>query len=428
MKINRLEVENVKRVQAVQLEPRSTGLTVIGGKNGQGKTSVLDAILWGLGGNKYKPSEAKRQDSAGDPRIQIEMDNGLVVIREGKNASLKVIDQHGNKAGQQLLDELIGQLALDLPKFLNASAKEKAETLLQVIGVGQQLAAFDRDYEKIYNERHLVGQTYTRKKKHAEDLPFEQGVPETEVSASELIQQQQAILAKNGENQRLCQRRDELARAVQSQQVSVDSLANQLRVAQEKLTVLRADYNTASRTAASLADESTAELETSLRQIDDTNRRVRINADKQRAEQEAADLGQQVEDLTAKLETVRKQRMDLLNGANLPLPGLSIDLVGDLVYNGQKWDCMSSSEQLRIAVAIVRQLRPDCQFVLLDKTEQMDLDTLTDFGKWLVIATRVSTGGECSIIIEDGLVANVSLAAASPSVSPSVSPFDQEGF
>jgi hypothetical protein len=69
---------------------------------------------------------------------------------------------------------------------------------------------------------------------------------------------------------------------------------------------------------------------------------------------------------------------------------------------------MSGSEQLKVATAIVRKLNPNCGFVLLDKLEQMDLDTLTEFGAWLteqglqVIATRVSTGDECSIVIEDG--------------------------
>ena len=83
---------------------------------------------------------------------------------------------------------------------------------------------------------------------------------------------------------------------------------------------------------------------------------------------------------------------------------------GELIYNGQKWDNMSGSEQLRVSTAIVRRLNPDCGFVLLDKLEQMDLDTLQEFGKWLeqeglqAIATRVSTGDECSIIIEDGYV------------------------
>ena len=69
---------------------------------------------------------------------------------------------------------------------------------------------------------------------------------------------------------------------------------------------------------------------------------------------------------------------------------------------------MSGSEQLKVSTAIVRRLNPNCGFVLMDKLEQMDLHTLQEFGKWLeaeglqAIATRVSTGDECSIVISDG--------------------------
>ncbi len=430
VKINRLEIENVKRVQAVQIEPSPSGLTVIGGKNDQGKTSVLDAILWAIGGNKFRPSQPKREGSSADPRIRIEMDNGLVVIREGKNASLKVIDAYGRKAGQTLLDELIGQLALNLPAFMHGSAKDKAETLLQAIGVGEQLATFDREADRLYNERHLLGQTLTRKKKHAEDLPFEQGVPEQEVSVSELIQQQQAILARNGENQRLRARRDELAVTVRRIDAELQLLRDRLRETEERLAAAQDEFVIASKSVAELVDESTAELEASLRRIDDTNRRVRINAEKRRAEADAADLEAQVEELTTQLEEVRDNRKKLLDSADLPLPDLSVEN-GELTYRGQQWDCMSGSDQLRVAVAIARKLKPECHFVLLDKTEQMDLDTLREFGAWLeaeglqVIATRVSTGGECSIIIEDGLVAG---AAPVVTTVTAPSPFDQEGF
>ena len=64
MKINKLEIENVKRIKAVKVEPKASGLTVIGGNNNQGKTSVLDSIAWALGGERYKPSQATREGSA----------------------------------------------------------------------------------------------------------------------------------------------------------------------------------------------------------------------------------------------------------------------------------------------------------------------------------------------------------------------------
>lgn len=71
---------------------------------------------------------------------------------------------------------------------------------------------------------------------------------------------------------------------------------------------------------------------------------------------------------------------------------------------------MSGSDRLKVSTAIVRKLNPNCGFVLLDKLEQMDMKSLQEFGEWLeveglqAIATRVSTGDECSIIIEDGYV------------------------
>jgi hypothetical protein len=72
---------------------------------------------------------------------------------------------------------------------------------------------------------------------------------------------------------------------------------------------------------------------------------------------------------------------------------------------------MSHAEQLITAAAIAHATNPNTGFVLIDKIEAMDLPTLADFASWLTtkglqgIATRVSTGPECSIIIEDGLIA-----------------------
>ena len=141
--INKLEIENVKRIKAVKIEPSASGLTVIGGNNNQGKTSVLDSIAWALGGNKYKPSPAEREGSMVPPILKVTLSNGLIVERKGKNSSLKVIDPNGQKAGQQLLDSFVEELAINLPKFMESTPKDKANTLLQIIGVGDQLAELE---------------------------------------------------------------------------------------------------------------------------------------------------------------------------------------------------------------------------------------------------------------------------------------------
>lgn len=402
MKINQLEIENVKRVKAVKIEPVQDGLTIIGGRNNQGKTSVLDSIAWALGGERFRPSQAKREGSVLPPNLKIVMDNGLVVERKGKNSDLKVTDPNGKKAGQQLLNEFVEQLALNLPKFMEASSKEKAQTLLNIIGVGPRLAELEKRETELYSQRQAIGRIADQKAKFAKEQAYYPDAPKELVSASELIRQQQEILAKNGENQRM---RENLHRLEQEQQ----SIMGQMQALLARQAEVDEKVRVARLSAEELHDESTEELERSISQIEETNRKVRANLDKEKAEDDALEYKHQYDYYTKEITDVRQEKADLLSDAELPLDGLSV-LDGELVYNGKKWDCMSGSDQLKVATAIVRKLNPKCGFVLLDKLEQMDLETLQEFGQWLeqeglqAIATRVSTGGECSIIIEDGYV------------------------
>lgn len=417
VKINKLEIENVKRVKAVTIEPTSNGLTILGGNNNQGKTSVLDAIAWALGGNKYKPSKPARDGSMNPPTLRLELSNGLIVERKGKNSDLKVTDPSGQKAGQQLLDSFVEELALNLPKFIESSAKDKANTLLQIIGVGEKLWELDRKEERLYNERRTIGQIAEQKKKYAAEQPQYPEAPNELVSIADLIHEQQEILARNGENAKKRQNRENIVNSLHLSEARLKQLKEQL--AQEEATheSLMSDYIAANKSIEDLVDESTDEIENSIANIEEINRKVRANLDKEKAEEDAKQYKSQYDKLSVEIQDVRDERTSLLDSADLPLPGLSVE-DGELVFEGQKWDNMSGSQQLRVATAIVRKLKPECGFVLLDKLEQMDIPTLTEFGKWLeseglqAIATRVSSGEECQIIIEDGYV-----------VSDTVTPF-----
>ena len=401
VKINSLEFENVKRIKAVQLTPAKNGLTVIGGDNRQGKTSVLDAIAWALGGDRFKPSNPQREGSVIEPHLKVTLDNGIVVERSGKNSSLKVIDPSGNKGGQQLLNSFVEQLALDLPKFLNQSSKEKADTLLKIIGVGEQLYKLEQQEQLQYNRRTEIGRIADQKAKFAKEMPVYTDVPAEPLSVSELIQSQQQILAKNGMNKQKREQLDYCTKQLEIAKQAYDHAKSVFEAAENNFKLAKGE-------AEGLEDESTAELEANIQHIEDINKKVRANLDRQKAEIEAEDFRSQYDELTEQVEAIRQQKKELLKGADLPLEGLTVE-GGELIYNGQKWDCMSGAEQLIVATSIVRKLNPDCGFVLLDKLEQLDSKTLDAFGNWLekeglqAIATRVSSGDECAIIIDDGM-------------------------
>lgn len=416
VKITALEAENVKRIKAVALTPSPTGLTIVGGNNNQGKTSVLDALAWALGGDRFRPDAAQRDGAMAPAHLKVQLSNGVVVERKGKNASLTVTDPTGRRSGQQLLNAFVEPLALDLPRFMDASDKEKADILLRIIGIGAELHTRDMEIKALYDKRTFTGQLAAQKKHFAEELISYPEAPDEPVSASDLIRQQQEILARNGENQRkrnqldkLIDEKNQLNFTLRDLDEKIEDLKEEYEQTQAKFTDLEKQIFQARKSAAQLQDESTAELEASIRDIEDTNRKVRANLEKARAENEAAQYSGEYDRLTEAIQQKRADRMALLNGADLPLPGLSVE-DGALTYKGKHWRDMSGSDQLRVAAAIVRRLNPDCGFVLLDKLEQMDMTTLQEFSAWLeaeglqAIATRVSTGSECQIIIEDGMV------------------------
>lgn len=428
VQINTLEVENFKRIKALKLECSGKSLVVVGGKNAQGKTSAVDSIAYLLGGERFRPSQAKREGSLVDPELRLTLNNGLTVERKGKNSALTVRDPSGKRHGQQLLNSFVHEFALNLPKFLAASDNEKANTLLKIIGIGEELDRLDKEEKRLYDLRHSKGVIADQKKKYADEMQSYPDAPDQLISAAALIKEQQEILARNGENLKKRDQLDRYRAELPSAEATVARLRRELAIAENALEELHQNIATAEKTAAQIDDESTAEIEKRLADIEDTNAKARANMDKAKAIDDAKQYQSEYDQLTGQLEDVRKQRKALLDGADLPLPGLAVE-GGNLTYNGQNWDCMSEAERLKAATAIVRKLSPDCGFVLVDGLEKMDTDTLREFGEWCiseglqVIGTRVSTGGECSIIIEDGMAVEETQSKSAPSRQIAVGEF-----
>lgn len=411
-----LELENVKRVRAVELQPNEKGLTVLGGRNGQGKTSVLDAIAYALGGERMRPDRVTRDGSATPAKMRVELSNGIVCERKGKNSSLTVTDTTGMKGGQRLLDEFIGEFALNLPKFLNMSDREKADYLLKTLGIADQLAEADRKVAEANAERTEIGRRAKAARKMAEDSPFHEGVPGETLDVSALLDEQmfahetnqaiefkrREVEAKRAESERMAAEVERLARELADATERMAIASSRSETVTGELEGLEADLANMEPADEQAAAEAVREAEAVNEMVRQNTARVEMLADADRLDGEYRAAGERV-------AKAKEERLSLLDGADLPLDGLAVE-EGVLRFNGSAWGDMSGSEQLRVATAIVRKLKPECGFVLVDKLEQFDPQQLTEFGEWAsgqglqVIGTRVAVDDTCTVVIEDGRV------------------------
>lgn len=404
VKILCFSAENFKAVKTFYCEPKPEGLTIIGGDNCAGKTTCLDILSFALGGAKYRPSNPKREGAVGDTTLHVELSNGLTVERKGKNLSLTVTDREGARHGQELLDAFISNIAIDLPKFYNASSKDKAHMILDTLGIEEKLAELAKREKEKYDTRTMVGREADRKQKAAEDMPWHEDVPEEKVSVKDLIDRQQEILARNGI-------RAEHKRNLETYKAKVADIDSRVKALLDEKSELLDKINDVQCAAVNDGEEeSTAELEKQIANFEEINRKVGENAERTRRMEEADALNDQKDALTKEIEEIREERLSLLKNADFPLEGLTVNDDCELTYNGAAWDCMSGAQQLIVSCAIASRINPNCRFVRMDKLEQLDLKTLAEFDKWLrtqdlqCIATRVSTGTECTLVVENGEV------------------------
>jgi len=406
-------IKNAGRIKAVHVEPKKSGLTIIGGKNRMGKTTNLDMLAWACGGDKYRPAEPNHRGAETPAELDVKFDNGIHVTRKGKNGTLTVMDEtKGTKGGQALLDKFITSFALDLRAFRQAKPKEKCDLLLKGLGIDKQLAEVQTKIDAAYDARKVANGIAKQKmtiQAHAGE-PLEAPCDEP-IDISGLMQQLQAANKANEERQRIVY-------AFRSHDADLARLNNRIKELTEELRKAKEDLAKAEATpAVPIPDEiDVAQLQADIQQATEINaefaRVQQANEAIMRATKEAIEANNATEKADEVLEKARQAKTDLLASAKMPDPDIGINEDGELAYKGDTWEALAGSDELILCAKIVSRLNPECRFILIDGLEQMDGDTLAGFDKWSedagfqVIGTRVTADpDEATLIIEDGQIA-----------------------
>ncbi|MBT8163077.1 MULTISPECIES: AAA family ATPase [Arthrobacter] len=400
-KIIRLESTNYKRLKAVEIVPDPDGsLVIVGGNNGQGKSSILDSITAALGGVNAKTTPKPIRDGEERAEIVLETED-LVVTRRftasGSTLTVKSPDGAVYPKGQAKLDDMLGRLSLDPLAFTQLSDRDQLATLLELVELPfdpDKLAAerkelFDRRTDANRKVKELTGRV-------AEYISRPADLPDEEVSVS-------ALVTAYREGQELNDRIAEADRAVVALQARVEKLKAELAVAQDALDNA-SDY--------SAKAPAPVDLEAIERQVDNAeqiNAAVRHHKAGEKVRADLVIAERYAEDLTRNIEGIDKLNADGLAAAVFPIDDLGFDDTG-VTYRGVPFKQASGAEQLRVSLAMAIALNPKLRVIRIADGSLLDSDNLAlvesiarehDYQVWLEV---VGEGDGRGIIIEDGEV------------------------
>ena len=431
MKIVRLNAKNVKRLRAVEITPEGN-LVVISGKNGQGKSSVLDSIAYALGGKELACPEPLRR---GAEHGEVTCDLGEFVVKRtftpdgGGALTVETKDGARFKSPQTRLDGLIGKLSFDPLEFARMDPKAQGETLRKLLGL--DFAELDGLRGKTFDERTDVNREGKAMRARLDAMPAaHEGVPAAEVSSVTVLAELEAAQAQNTENaekRRLvaeaersiqtgmnlhgaareqCERtRKEIAALqgrLKTEEAEVERLAGQL----QQVADIKAERE---RVAAALVDQETESIKARLTELEDVNRKVRENGARAQLEADLATQRTMSQKLTDKIDAFDAQKRDALAKVSFPVDGLGVSDGGGVLFNGLPFEQASAAEQLRASVAIGLALNPKLRVLLIRDGSLLDQDSLRlvaemadqhDAQLWV---ERVEDGG-ATVVIEDGAV------------------------
>jgi hypothetical protein len=400
MKIIKLTAENVKRLKAVEITPDGT-VQVITGRNAQGKTSVLDAIWLALGGGAAA-RETTRPVRAGEDKASVTLDLGdLLVTRTwtGEKTSLTVRSADGAKypSPQGVLDALVGRLSFDPLEFTRLSGRDQIAALLDLVDLDVDLPALAAQRAKLYAERTETGRQGKVLEGQAAGLGHMEDAPVEELSASNLIA---LIRSEQQETERQQADHRQAAR-----------LGAEVQRLEEELAQARSALASAHDAVASHRPvKDVAALEADLATVEETNRAVRRNADREAVAGKLDAARTSYRETTAAIEEIDRSKAEALAKAVFPVTGLGFDDDG-VTYNGVPFSQASAAEQIRVSLAMAMSLNPELRVIRILDGSLLDPDNLRlisematehDYQVWI---ERVADGSGVGVVIEDGEVA-----------------------
>lgn len=401
MKIVQLSAENIKRLKAINIKPDGS-IVQITGKNGQGKTSVLDCISYGLEGKDALPPKPVR-DGEDDGWVSIDLGEDLehvdyVVNRkigsDGK-VYLSVESKEGAKfpSPQKLLDSLTGDLTFDPLAFTRLSPKEQLVTLKKVAGL--DFDQLDEDRKSFFEQRTEIGRMTKTAEAQLNALPLVKDLPSKPIDLDGLMATQEQMQKQDRDN---CALRSEL-----------ENVKNTKSNLEKQLKDITKRFNTLNEQVSKLEDPDLESVKKQIVEAQEINIKLSKSESRKALAKKVREYSTEYDKLTEQINSIDQQKADNIKNAKLPIDGLTIDENG-VILNDVPFEQLSSAEQLKISVAMGIAINPKLRIMLVRDGSLLDEDSMKMMGEMAetnnmqIWIERVGSDESVGIFIEDGSV------------------------
>lgn len=413
-RITKLVVENIMRVSVVEITPKGPIVT-IGGRNGAGKTSVLDAIEMALGGGRLPDVPVHVGAEYGRILIELADINIRVTktIKADGSSTLVVTTMDGKQkygSPQAMLDALVGKLSFDPLAFSRMKPRDQLETLRGLVGI--DTADLDRRRKALYDERALAGRDVNGRQSQIDAMPHHADAPKSEISIADLSAKLEAVNSHNAKQDNLVVHKksaeDGLAAAekrateIEAEIVRLQGQLQHQREAAVRFTKMIAE-------SAVPVYEDAEPLRKAIQEAEATNRKVRENASRAAMVAQFETAKRQYAEYDDKIAAIDAEKAKMVREAQFPIAGLGLGEDG-VTFRGLPFSQCSSAEQLRISVAMGLAMNPTLKVLLIrdgslldDDSKKAIADMAEQAGAQLWIE-EVGEGKDVQVVIENGTV------------------------
>ena len=422
MKIVRLTAENFMRLVAVEICPNSNAVIISSKKNGEGKSSVLDAILAAFGGARCIPPKPIRE-GAEEGFVEVETEYFTITRKfTQKGSYLTITNKDGYKASspQVLLDKIVGDISFDPMEFMEKKPADQRKLLMEICGIS--FDDIDEQIREIKTKRSLLNEQKKVQEVKAKEAEQYKDVPDEEVSLSGLLEQLKSASEHNtsikDKKAELVRAQDALSRETQKvceTQSRIDALRQELQKLETSLAESKESCKKLNGVVSALQAEIDGfvyvdedSIQEKIKAAEDLNRKVQKKKELKHYIEALEKTKQEYANLGAEIDRLETERVNRLKTAKFPLDGLAVDNE-QVLYNGIPLQQVNEAKRLEICLAISMALNPKLRVVRINGNS-LDSDSLrrvcemakaNDYQVWI---EKLDESGKIGIVIEDGQV------------------------